>query len=60
MKKIIVTVGCRPDRIKMMPLVKELRKREEIEVKLLNMTTRQIRKKQKQLLIILFVTPIIG
>lgn len=36
MKKIIVTVGCRPDCIKMMPLVKELRKREGIEVKLLS------------------------
>ena len=27
MKKVIVTVGCRPDCIKMMPLVKELRKK---------------------------------
>lgn len=36
MKKVIVTVGCRPDCIKMMPLVKELRKREGIEVKLLS------------------------
>lgn len=36
MKKIIVTVGCRPDCIKMMPLVKELRKRKGIEVKLLS------------------------
>ncbi len=36
MKKIIVTIGCRPDCIKMMPLVKELKKREGIEVKLLS------------------------
>lgn len=31
MKKIVVTVGCRPDCIKMMPLVKELKKRPDIE-----------------------------
>ena len=30
-KKIVVTVGCRPDCIKMMPLIKELKKREFIE-----------------------------
>lgn len=36
MKKIVVTVGCRPDCIKMMPLVKELRKRKEIETILLS------------------------
>jgi UDP-N-acetylglucosamine 2-epimerase (non-hydrolysing) len=36
MKKIVVTVGCRPDCIKMMPLVKELRKRKSIEVVLLS------------------------
>ena len=29
MKKVIVTVGCRPDCIKMMPLVKELKKRKD-------------------------------
>lgn len=32
MKKIICTVGCRPDAIKMMPLIKELKKRESINV----------------------------
>lgn len=31
-KKIVITVGCRPDCIKMMPLVKELRKRDGLEV----------------------------
>lgn len=31
MKKIVVTVGCRPDCIKMMPLAKELKKRSGIE-----------------------------
>ena len=35
-KKVVVTVGCRPDCIKMMPLVKELKKREGIEVVLLS------------------------
>ena len=28
-KKIVVTVGCRPDCIKMMPLVKELREEKD-------------------------------
>ena len=36
MKKIVVTVGCRPDCIKMMPLLKELRKRPELETVLLS------------------------
>lgn len=36
MKKIIVTVGCRPDCIKMMPLLKELRSRQGIETILLS------------------------
>jgi len=36
MKKIVVTVGCRPDCIKMMPLVKELKKRSGIETILLS------------------------
>ena len=35
-KKVVITVGCRPDCIKMMPLVKELKKREGIEVVLLS------------------------
>ena len=35
-KKIVITVGCRPDCIKMMPLVKELKKREDIETILLS------------------------
>ena len=35
-KKVVVTVGCRPDCIKMMPLVKELKKREGIETILLS------------------------
>ena len=35
-EKIVVTVGCRPDCIKMMPLVKELKKREGIETILLS------------------------
>lgn len=36
MKKIVVTVGCRPDCIKMMPLVKELKKHDDIETILLS------------------------
>lgn len=36
MKKVVVTVGCRPDCIKMMPLVKELKTRKEIETILLS------------------------
>lgn len=36
MKKIVVTVGCRPDCIKMMPLLKELRKREDFDTILLS------------------------
>ena len=36
MKKVIVTVGCRPDCIKMMPLVKELKKRKDLETILLS------------------------
>lgn len=35
-KRIVVTVGCRPDCIKMMPLVKELKKRDGIETILLS------------------------
>jgi len=35
-KKIVVTVGCRPDCIKMMPLLKELRKRKNLDVVLLS------------------------
>jgi UDP-N-acetylglucosamine 2-epimerase (non-hydrolysing) len=35
-KRVVVTVGCRPDCIKMMPLVKELKKRKGIEVILLS------------------------
>lgn len=31
MKKVLVVVGCRPDCIKMMPLIKELKKRKTIE-----------------------------
>ena len=36
MKKVVVTVGCRPDCIKMMPLVKELRGRKDLETILLS------------------------
>lgn len=36
MKRIVVTVGCCPDCIKMMPLVKELKKRSGIESILLS------------------------
>ena len=36
MKRVVVTVGCRPDCIKMMPLVKELKKRKDIETILLS------------------------
>lgn len=36
LKKIVVTVGCRPDCIKMMPLLKELRAREGLETILLS------------------------
>ena len=36
MKKVVVTVGCRPDCIKMMPLLKELKKRQSIDVCLLS------------------------
>ncbi len=36
MKKIVVTVGCRPDCIKMMPLLKELRSRKDLETVLLS------------------------
>lgn len=36
MKKIVVTVGCRPDCIKMMPLVKELKMRKGLETILLS------------------------
>lgn len=36
MKKIVITVGCRPDCIKMMPLVKELKRRKNIETILLS------------------------
>ena len=36
MKKIVVVVGCRPDCIKMMPLLKELKKRNSFDVKLLS------------------------
>lgn len=35
-KRIVLTVGCRPDCIKMMPLVKELKKRKDIETFLLS------------------------
>ena len=35
-KRIVVTVGCRPDCIKMMPLVKELKKRDGLETILLS------------------------
>ena len=35
-KKVVVTVGCRPDCIKMMPLVKELKKRKGIKTVLLS------------------------
>lgn len=35
-KRIVVTVGCRPDCIKMMPLVKELKKRDELDTVLLS------------------------
>ena len=35
-KKIVITVGCRPDCIKMMPLVKELKKRNNIQTILLS------------------------
>ena len=35
-KKILITVGCRPDCIKMMPLVKELRGRKDLETILLS------------------------
>ena len=30
-KRIVITVGCRPDCIKMMPLIKELKRRDSIE-----------------------------
>ncbi len=36
MKKVVIAVGCRPDCIKMMPLLKELRSRKGIEVILLS------------------------
>lgn len=36
MKRVVVTVGCRPDCIKMMPLVKELRGRKDLETILLS------------------------
>jgi UDP-N-acetylglucosamine 2-epimerase (non-hydrolysing) len=36
MKRVVITVGCRPDCIKMMPLVKELKKRAGIETVLLS------------------------
>jgi len=36
MKKVVVTVGCRPDCIKMMPLVKELRSRKSFQTILLS------------------------
>jgi len=35
-KKIVITVGCRPDCIKMMPLVKELKSRNDLETILLS------------------------
>ena len=35
-KRIVLTVGCRPDCIKIMPLVKELKKRKDIETILLS------------------------
>ena len=35
-KKIVITVGCRPDCIKMMPLLKELRSRKNLETVLLS------------------------
>lgn len=35
-KRIAITVGCRPDCIKMMPLVKELKKRDDLETILLS------------------------
>lgn len=35
-KRVVVTVGCRPDCIKMMPLVKELKKRQGLETILLS------------------------
>ena len=35
-KRIVLTVGCRPDCIKIMPLVKELKKRKDIETVLLS------------------------
>lgn len=35
-KKVVITVGCRPDCIKMMPLVKELKSREGLETILLS------------------------
>ena len=35
-KKIVITVGCRPDCIKMMPLLKELKKRNSFETILLS------------------------
>ncbi len=34
--KVVVTVGCRPDCIKMMPLVKELRRRQNLDTVLLS------------------------
>jgi len=36
MKKVVVTVGCRPDCIKMMPLVKELKTKKDIQTILLS------------------------
>ncbi|MCQ2436341.1 MAG: UDP-N-acetylglucosamine 2-epimerase (non-hydrolyzing) [Clostridia bacterium] len=36
MKKIVVTVGCRPDCIKMMPVIKELKKRRDAETVILS------------------------
>lgn len=46
MKKIVITVGCRPDCIKMMPLLKELKKRKGIKPILLS--TGQHREMLKQ------------
>lgn len=36
MIKVVIVVGCRPDCIKMMPLVKELKKRDKIQVIILS------------------------
>jgi len=55
MKKILVSVGCRPDCIKMMPLVKELKKRHTIDT--IVMSTGQHKQMLKQVFNVFGETP---